>query len=102
DRALQEGKGHALVPPEWQADYDAVLQAFADVEAGQDDQARARVQAIGLRSPLLEWKLLLRGLIAFYQRDDARALENWQRLTPQRLPARLVAPYRLVIDETYR
>ena len=35
-------------------------------------------------------------------RDDARALENWQRLTPQRLPARLVAPYRLVIDETYR
>src|SRR5205823_3557044 len=60
------------------------------------------LQIIGLRSPLLEWKLLLRGLIAFYQRDDARALENWQRLNAQRLAARLVAPYRLAIDEAYR
>src|SRR5205814_323400 len=43
-----------------------------------------------------------RGLIAYYQGDDARALDNWQRLTPDRLPARLAAPFRLLIDGPYR
>ena len=35
--------------------------------------------------------VLLRGLLAYYQEDDVRALENWQRLHPERLPFRLAA-----------
>jgi tetratricopeptide (TPR) repeat protein len=103
DRAMQqEAKGRAAVPAEWQPDFDAVLEAFSLVEQGQDEAARAKLQTVGLRSPFLEWKLFLRGLIAFFQKDDTRALENWQRLKADRLPARLAAPYRLVIDESYR
>jgi tetratricopeptide (TPR) repeat protein len=41
-------------------------------------------------------------LQAYYQHEDPRALENWQRLDPQRLPARLAAPLRWQIDPAFR
>jgi tetratricopeptide (TPR) repeat protein len=103
DAALGQGKaGRALVPPHLQPQFDLVLLAFAQAEAGQDEAARATLQGIGLQSPFLEWKVLLRGLIAYYQGEDQRALENWQRLNQERLPARLAAPLRFTIDPDYR
>ncbi|HEX5272981.1 MAG TPA: hypothetical protein VFW33_20935 [Gemmataceae bacterium] len=104
DAALSgpSGGDKAALPPELHADFDRVTTAFAQVEAGQDEAVRGTIQAIGLRSPFLEWKVLLRGLIAYYQNDDARALDNWSRLAPDRLPARLAAPLRYLIDEGYR
>lgn len=103
DTAMGKGAaGRALLPESLRAQFDLVLRAFAQAEAGQDDQARESLQGVGLASPFLEWKLLLRGLLAYYQRDDERALENWQRLSPERLPARLAAPLRFRIDAAYR
>jgi tetratricopeptide (TPR) repeat protein len=102
DAALRQGpSGKGLLPAEHHAGFDAALQAFAHSEAGRDDDARAALQAIGLTSPFLEWKLLVRGLLAYYAGDDARALDNWQRLDPQRVPARLAAPLRYSIDPGY-
>ncbi len=98
----REGQGRALLPPSLHADFDRIRNAFMQLEAGQDDAVRDTLQAIGLRSPFLEWKLFLRGLQAYYQNDDARALENWQRLKPDRFPARLAAPYRYTIDRDYQ
>jgi tetratricopeptide (TPR) repeat protein len=100
--ANQQGAGKEALPPELHADFDRIVQAFAQVQAGQDEPAREALQAIGLRSPFLEWKVLLRGLIAYYHNDDTRALDNWQRLAPDRLPARLAAPLRFLIDRPYR
>jgi tetratricopeptide (TPR) repeat protein len=115
DAAIQQGVAPTLPPsnnrgeggvgallPTLQADFARVLQAFAQVEAGQDEAARETLQGIGLRSPFLEWKLLLRGLQAYWRNEDERALENWQRLTPERLPARLAAPFRFGIDPAFR
>lgn len=103
DAAIQqESAGRAALPAALQADYDRVLLAFAQVESGQDEAARETLQGIGLRSPFLEWKLLLRGLQAYWQNEDDRAVENWQRLTPERLPARLAAPFRFRIDAAFR
>jgi tetratricopeptide (TPR) repeat protein len=103
DTALGQGPaGRSSLPPTLQGAFDLVVRAFAHAEAGQDDQARQTLQGIGLLSPFLEWKLLLRGLLAFYQNDDSRTLENWQRLDPQRLPARLAAPLRFLIDPAFR
>ncbi len=103
DAAVQQGgAGRTLLPEALHADFDRVVLAFRQAEAGQDDEARATLQAIGLRSPFLEWRVLLRGLQAYYVRDDARALENWQRLAADRLPARLAAPFRFVIDPEFR
>jgi tetratricopeptide (TPR) repeat protein len=98
----QEAAGRNSLPHALQPDFDRVLQAFRLVEAGQDEPAREALQGIGLRSPFLEWKVFLRGLQAYYAHDDARALENWQRLDAQRLPARLAAPLRVGLDRAFR
>ena len=103
DGALLKGKeARNALPPALQTEYDRVVEAFGFVEAGQDDRAREALQAIGLRSPFLEWKLLLRGFQAYYAQDDDRALENWQRLGTDRIPFRLAAPFRAAIDPAYR
>lgn len=103
DAAVQgEAAGRAELPPALRDDFDRILRAFAQVEAGQDEAARATLQTIGLRSPFLEWKVLLRGLQAYWTNDDERAIENWQRLSPDRLPARLAAPFRYRIDASFR
>jgi len=103
DGAMLQGKaGRDALPAHLQSEYDLVVKSFAQVEASQDDPARETLQSIGLRSPFLEWKVLLRGLQAYYSNDDDRARENWQRLAPERLPARLAAPFRAAIDPAYR
>lgn len=89
-----------LVPPEWKAGYDAVTTAFLHYQAGKDDAAREALNAISLSSPFLEWKVLLRGLIAWSTNDDAKALENISRLNPARYPARLAAVVRAQFDTT--
>jgi tetratricopeptide (TPR) repeat protein len=99
---LQEGAGKNAVPPELKEDHDRIVQAFREVENGQDDAARQTLAAVGLKSPFLEWKILLRGLQAYYANDDERARENWQRLDPERPPARIAAPFRAAIDPAYQ
>jgi len=102
DSAITLGpKGKASLQAELHASFDLVLQAFADYEAGRDDAARNALQAIGLQSPFLEWKVLLRGLIAYATYDDARAIENWQRLDANRLPHRLSVALRASIDPEF-
>jgi tetratricopeptide (TPR) repeat protein len=102
DGAVRQGAaGRAHLPAALQPDFDRIVQAFDQTEKGKDEEARATLQGIGLKSPFLEWKLYLRGLQAWYQGDDARALENWQRLSPERLAARLAAPFRFAIDREF-
>ncbi len=98
----RESAGRTELPPALQADFDCILHAFAQVQAGQDEEARQSLQTIGLRSPFLEWKLLIRGLQAYWNNEDDRAIDNWQRLTPDRLPARLAAPFRFALDSAFR
>jgi tetratricopeptide (TPR) repeat protein len=103
DAALAQGKAcRDTLPEGLRGQFDLVIQAFAQAEAGRDDEARAALQGIGLQSPFLEWKVLLRGLLAYYQGDDVRAVENWQRLAADRLPARVAAPLRLAIDPAFQ
>ena len=100
DRAVRvRSKDH--LPDEWHAGYDATLAAFRLHEAGDEAGARAALETIGLRSPFLDWKVFLRGLLAHAAADDARAAENFARLDPARLPARLAAPLRAAADPAY-
>ncbi len=103
DVAIQRGaNGRALLPESMRIDFDRVRQAFSHLEMGQDDRAKEVMQGIGLSSPFLEWKLFLRGLLAYYQNDDARAMDNWSRLDSTRFSARLAAPLRWPIDPAFR
>ncbi|MFN4258347.1 MAG: tetratricopeptide repeat protein [Gemmataceae bacterium] len=103
DAALQrKAEGRSLLPESLHGQFDLILQAFQQLETEQDDALKETLQGIGLQSPFLEWKVMLRGLQAYYQQDDARTLENWQRLDPERLPAQLIAPLRFDIDTPFR
>jgi tetratricopeptide (TPR) repeat protein len=79
----------------------AVLKAFAHYAEGKDDEARAALEPIGARSPLADWKLLIRGLIAYSTGDDTRAVDNWRRLAADRLPYRLAMPLRARLDPAF-
>ncbi|MBY0514403.1 MAG: hypothetical protein K2P78_10880, partial [Gemmataceae bacterium] len=63
DRAVRRRSKERL-PEELHAGLDAVLAAFRHHEAGNEAAAREALEPIGLRSPFLEWKVLLRGLLA--------------------------------------
>jgi tetratricopeptide (TPR) repeat protein len=103
DAAIELGPtARDQIPEPLRAAFDAVLDAFHLYETGHDDAAREKLQAIGLSSPLLDWKLLLRGLMAFAAGDDARALDNWSRLASDRVAFGLVAPLRFAIDPSFR
>jgi len=102
DAAICKGPaGKSDLPSDLHAGFDAVLQAFSHYEAGRDDEARNAMQAIGLQSPFLEWKVLLRGLMAYQAGDDARALENWTRLDSHRRPFILCVAHRASIDPAF-
>lgn len=102
DRGLREGLGgKAYLPADLHAGFDLVRTAFVAYEKGQDEPARQALNGIGLTSPYLDWKLLLRGLMAWAANDTPRALENWGRLTPDRLPGRIAAPFRLSGDRSF-
>ncbi len=90
------------VPDDYRVGLHAILNAFKQYEAGQDEAAKATLQVIGLQSPFLEWKLTLRGLMAYSANDDARAIENWQRLSPTRMPKKFVASLHSSIDASQR
>lgn len=103
DEAIRGGPSQrGLLPADLQAPFDAVQQAFARLENGEDEAVRSALRGIGLHSPFLEWKVLARGMMAYYQKDDARAVENWRRLDPQRLPFRVAAPMRFEVDREFR
>jgi tetratricopeptide (TPR) repeat protein len=102
DAAVTQGPaGKNSLLADLHAAFDLILQAFTHYEAGRDEEARAGLQGIGLQSPFLEWRVLLRGLLAYHAKDDARALENWQRLDQARLPSRLCATMRAGIDPAF-
>jgi tetratricopeptide (TPR) repeat protein len=103
DAALAQGPaGRTTLPEELWPGFDRIVLAFDQLHTGQDEAARQTLQEIGLQSPFLEWKLLLRGLQAYYQGEDGRALENWTRLSADRLPCRLASPLRFHIDNQFR
>jgi tetratricopeptide (TPR) repeat protein len=103
DWSIQAGDaGRVTLSEELREGFDTVRTAFAHYENGRDEEARQLIQKIGLQSPFLEWKILLRGLLAYSAGDDLKAVENWQRLDTGRLPSRLAAPLRNRIDPAFR
>lgn len=98
----QGGGGKKLLPSELHAGFELVLKAFQLYESDKSEEAKEALQGIGLQSPFLEWKVFLRGLMAYAIKDDTRACENWSRLDPNRLPYKLSEPLRLEIDAKFR
>src|SRR5262249_38051034 len=101
DQAVRT-KSNASLPAEHHTGLAAILTAFQHYDSGEDDKAREALQPLGLQSPFLDWKMFLRGLIAYANQEHVRAIENWDRLDSTRLASRLAGPLRLGIDPAFR
>lgn len=101
DRSIRRRREGSL-PDEHHEAFRAIILAWQKYEQSDDESAREALTNVSLHSPFLDWKLLLRGLMAFTANDDGKALENWRRLNPARLPARLIAPLRARLDPAWR
>lgn len=86
DRAVGVVTIRKRLPNAVAAEVLAVSDALADVEAGRDDAALQAVAKIGFRSVMSPWRLLIRGMVAFYQSDLDAAETAWRRLPRHRTP----------------
>ncbi|MEQ8787731.1 MAG: tetratricopeptide repeat protein [Pirellulaceae bacterium] len=105
---LQELVDSAMLDPESAPpDFDSLPRlvqrlrdALAAVERGEDDAASELIREIPRSSPLADWKLLVRGLSAFYQSDRERTEENWRRLDRNRPAWRIAASLQSAAGES--
>jgi hypothetical protein len=88
------------LPPEHplRASAERLQKALEAVTTGPVEDDALALPEISRRSPLAPWKMLVRGIAAFYRADDA-ACERWLQLVdPDSGPARLVALIRAMIS----
>jgi hypothetical protein len=88
DRAVLDATASAPLPGLAEG-VRAVRAALEAIERGEDEAAVESLREIPRDSPLSQWKLLARGLSAFYRRDRQRMQDNWQRLDASRPPYRI-------------
>ncbi|MHB8861895.1 MAG: hypothetical protein ACYC6N_05790, partial [Pirellulaceae bacterium] len=81
------------------AHLDQVRQALSAVEREEDEATAELLKDIPRHSPLSDWKLLVRGLSAFYQRDRQRCEQNWKRLDPTRPAWRIAQTLQVAAGE---
>ncbi|MCR4414623.1 MAG: hypothetical protein NUV77_19575, partial [Thermoguttaceae bacterium] len=71
-----------------------VRTALARLEAGDAEGAQAALKDIPRNSPFADWRLLVRGLAAYYRQDFAEMRSSWDRLEPGRAASRIAQPLR--------
>ena len=97
---LHGESGLSGLPQEVRAATQSVLRALAYLDQGDDTSAHETVVGIPSASPAYDWKLLIQGLTAFYA-NAPTALELWQQLSPERVPAAIAAPLRAQLDPAF-
>ncbi|MDR3109639.1 MAG: hypothetical protein LBU65_08130 [Planctomycetaceae bacterium] len=73
------------------AEAELVLQSLQLVEQKRDDDALELLRPVSFKSPLAEWRLLVRGLVAHYKNDYENRDEAWKRLSDKRPPYKIAA-----------
>src|ERR1700733_5334984 len=75
----------------------AVAAALRAVTTGPVDDAVVSLSQISRRSPLAPWKALVNAIACFY-REDGGACQKWlQAVAADSVPARLIAPLRMML-----
>ena len=89
DQAVLHPERSQPSSPEVGQEATLVRQALEALYAGDEATALGLVRDIARSSPVSEWKLLVRGLAAFYRGDHGETQANWNRLDPERAPQRI-------------
>ncbi len=82
--------------PEVRAHSELVRRALEAVYDGASTGPDLQLQDIPRHSPFADWKLLVRGLVAYYEQDTERMQRNWSRLDPHRAAARIARPLEVI------
>lgn len=69
----------------------AVRESLQCVYESLGDEAKRRLSSIPRSSSMSQWRLLIRGLIDWYDDEVTSASDAWSRLDPQRRPARIAS-----------
>src|SRR5271157_5677814 len=91
DQAVLHPERSQPSSPEVGREAALVRQALEALYAGDEATALGLVRDIARSSPVSEWKLLVRGLAAFYRGDHGETQANWNRLDPERAPQRIAS-----------
>ncbi len=91
DRALLDAQVLEQLPEPLRSQANRVLRALEMVQAGEMEMAQELLREIPRSSPYADWRLLVRGLVAWYGSDHREALQSWSRLDQGRRPARIAA-----------
>ena len=93
----------SVLPAEVRQDLDRIRSALESVAGGSRQDALERIQPIGIRSLFASWKWLIKGLCAFYGRDDKKAVAAFEKILPDTAPAAAAASYlRLLQKDRWR
>ncbi len=79
-------------------DLARIRSALEAVTRSDFDAAVAQVRPIGVGSEFSNWKLLVRGMVAFYRGDDTKCLANFDRISADSAASCAAAPYRVLLD----
>ena len=80
-------------------DANLVRQALERLQSGDEAGAFLLVRDLPRSSPLSEWKLFVRGLAAFQNRNPREARTNWERLDPKRKAFVIAERMQHLVDE---
>lgn len=78
-----------------------IEEALKSLYLKQEEKAAEILQPIGLRSPYRDWKLLIKGLAAFYQRRDQEALNILNHIPKNSSIAGIIPFFKSIIEPTY-
>jgi len=91
DRAIFDDAALATLDGELAQQVAWVRQALGEVCGRCVGEAVERLATIPRRSPLADWRILVRGLVGWHAGDLTQASEAWSRLDRQRRPWRIAA-----------
>jgi len=89
NRAVFDDESLQTLTPELAGQASVVRAAFAAICAGHAQQALETLTSIPRNSPFAAWRLFLRGLVAWQNKDLEDAQQNWSRLDRERRPGRI-------------
>jgi len=91
DVAVFSDAALATVSHELQVQIRCVRDALAEILNRRGPDALERLTAVPRTSPVAEWRLFLRGLVAWLANQIPEANDCWIRLNPERRPGRIAS-----------
>lgn len=78
----------------------AVLDALRRVTDGDYDGALAAVKPLGMRSIFASWKWWIKGVCAFYRKEDPKARKAFGAIPADSVPGKAAGPFRKLMEDS--